>query len=86
LYPEEEVYQAPGNVSSFSAVRWKSRQTGRAHVAWLQAGDGMQWALRSMERGGHSPRGFVAAGVVLLVIGGPRRQFSIEGIEQAGFR
>jgi hypothetical protein len=29
-----------------------------------------QWALRSMERGGHSPRGFVAAGVVLLVIGG----------------
>ena len=29
-----------------------------------------QWALRSMERGSHSPRGFVAAGVVLLVIGG----------------
>ena len=28
-----------------------------------------QLALRSMERGGHSPRGFVAAGVVLLLIG-----------------
>jgi hypothetical protein len=29
-----------------------------------------QWALRSMERGGHSPRGFVAGGVVLLAVGG----------------
>ena len=29
-----------------------------------------QWALRSMERGSHSPRGFVAAGVVLLAVGG----------------
>jgi hypothetical protein len=27
-------------------------------------------ALRSMERGGHSPRGFVAAGLLLLVIAG----------------
>jgi hypothetical protein len=27
-------------------------------------------ALRSMERGGHSPRGFVAAGLLLLVVAG----------------
>jgi hypothetical protein len=28
-----------------------------------------QWALRSMERGGHSPRGFVAGGLALLAVG-----------------
>jgi hypothetical protein len=28
-----------------------------------------QWALQSMEQGGHSPRGFVAAGVALLAVG-----------------
>ena len=29
-----------------------------------------QWALRSMERGGHSPGGFVVAGMVLVALGG----------------
>jgi uncharacterized protein YjeT (DUF2065 family) len=43
---------------------------------WLQVAKGLvcliapDKALRSMERGGRSPRGFVAAGVVLLALGG----------------
>jgi hypothetical protein len=70
------LHLVPGALLFAGHPSWEWPRSVLTGFGWLLVAKAVvcflapELALRSMERGGHSPRGFVSAGAVLLAVGG----------------